>query len=268
MKISNLAIDSLKEYVSGDNILMPYLSGPNILKLFNTVGFKDIYNHGSGGGMPENVSRNKYVFDKLLEVNGTNGLKVILEHIANPRHFAINPKLDMNVAVQSINQIIIQDGYRYELLDGIYKIIGADIPDEIVVEIHFEEIKNQIIEELKKAKFLIWVAVAWVTDKELLRILYERKKEGLNVQIIVIDDEINQKYGIEYEKYFEAYRKKPEGKYQNIMHHKFCIIDLKTVIHGSYNWTTKAQYNKETITIDTSKELAEKFATEFINLKN
>ena len=27
------------------------------------------------------------------------------------------------------------------------------------------------------------------------------------------------------------------------MHHKFCVVDLKKVIHGSYNWTKKAQYN-------------------------
>ena len=51
------------------------------------------------------------------------------------------------------------------------------------------------------------------------------------------------------------------------MHHKFCIIDLKTVIHGSYNWTIKAQYNKESISIDTSRDLAEKYASEFIELK-
>ena len=61
--------------------------------------------------------------------------------------------------------------------------------------------------------------------------------------------------------------KNPNGKYQNIMHHKFCVIDLKTVIHGSYNWTNKARWNKETISIDISRELAEKFASEFINLK-
>jgi phosphatidylserine/phosphatidylglycerophosphate/cardiolipin synthase-like enzyme len=50
------------------------------------------------------------------------------------------------------------------------------------------------------------------------------------------------------------------------MHHKFCIIDLKTVVHGSYNWTNKARWNKETVSIDNSRELAEKFATEFVAL--
>jgi len=51
------------------------------------------------------------------------------------------------------------------------------------------------------------------------------------------------------------------------MHHKFCIIDLKTVIHGSYNWTNKARWHNETISIDVSRELAEKFASEFLKMK-
>lgn len=51
------------------------------------------------------------------------------------------------------------------------------------------------------------------------------------------------------------------------MHHKFCVIDLRTVIHGSYNWTNKAQWNKETISIDVGREIAEKFANEFMSLK-
>jgi hypothetical protein len=39
------------------------------------------------------------------------------------------------------------------------------------------------------------------------------------------------------------------------------------VIHGSYNWTNKARWNKETISIDVSRELAEKFASTFVDLK-
>jgi phosphatidylserine/phosphatidylglycerophosphate/cardiolipin synthase-like enzyme len=51
------------------------------------------------------------------------------------------------------------------------------------------------------------------------------------------------------------------------MHNKFCVIDLKTVIHGSYNWTKKAQYNHETLEIVNSYENAEKYAEQFLKLK-
>ena len=96
--------------------------------------------------------------------------------------------------------------------------------------------------------------------------MYNKKQEGVNVRPIVLDDEINKKYGFKYEDYFETKRAQPKGTFKNIMHHKFCVIDLKTVVHGSYNWTNKARWNKETISIDVSRELAEKFAAEFIEV--
>jgi phosphatidylserine/phosphatidylglycerophosphate/cardiolipin synthase-like enzyme len=55
--------------------------------------------------------------------------------------------------------------------------------------------------------------------------------------------------------------------HENLMHNKFCIIDLKTVIHGSYNWTNRARFNDETIEVVNSREVAEKFSDEFIKLK-
>lgn len=265
MKLSDLTIESVKEFISGDNQLTPGLSGPNILQLFNQVGFKDVYKY-QDGGMPNKLSRNQYVLEKLYEINGTKQMISLIEIVFDPRHFAKDNSKNINDAVEKINPLITQDGYRLEEIEGKYKIIGADLPEEVEVEIHFEEIQEQLIEQIRSAKFSIWVAVAWFTDKLLMRELYNKRQEGINVRLIVLDDEINKKYGFEYEKHFETKRAEPTGMFKNIMHHKFCIIDLKTVVHGSYNWTNKARWNKETISIDVSRELAEKFASEFIEL--
>ena len=51
------------------------------------------------------------------------------------------------------------------------------------------------------------------------------------------------------------------------MHHKFCIIDLNTVIQGSYNWSKKAQYNGENIDTVTNPSHALQYADRFIKLK-
>jgi phosphatidylserine/phosphatidylglycerophosphate/cardiolipin synthase-like enzyme len=51
------------------------------------------------------------------------------------------------------------------------------------------------------------------------------------------------------------------------MNNKFCVIDLEKIIHGSYNWTNKAQYNNETILIIDSRLEAEKFADQFLKIK-
>jgi phosphatidylserine/phosphatidylglycerophosphate/cardiolipin synthase-like enzyme len=265
MKLSDLTIDSIKEFISGDNGLTPGLTGPNILKLFNKVGYKDVYKWGDGR-MPNNLSRNAYVLEKLTEINGTKEIIKLLEIVFDPRHFANNLKKDITTAVNAINPLLQQDGYRLEEIDGRYRIIGADLPDDIEVEVHFEDIQNQIVEQIKLAKFSIWVAVAWFTDKTLMRELYNKKQSGINVRLVVLDDEINRQNGFEFEKYFETRRVPKTGIYQNIMHHKFCIVDLRTIIHGSYNWTTKAKWNRETISIENSRELAEKYATEFVQL--
>lgn len=265
MKLTDLTIDSIKEFISGDNNLTPYLSGPNILKLFNQVGFKDIYKRDDGG-MPKGLSRTAYVLEKLFEINGQKEIIQLLEIVFDPRHFAKDTTKNIISAIEVINPLIQQDGYRLEDVDGKYKIIGSDLPETIEIEVHFEDIQKQIIDQIRTSKFTIWVAVAWFTDKVLMRELYNQKQNGVNVRLVILEDDINRKNGFEFEKHFETKRILKEGYFENIMHHKFCIIDLKTVIHGSYNWTTKANWNRETISIETSRELAEKFSLEFQQL--
>ena len=146
-------------------------------------------------------------------------------------------------------------------------IYAIENSDHLSIEAKFENIKERIISEIKKAKYFIWVAVAWFTDRDIANELYRKKQQGLNVQIIVNDDEINSALCSKFDNYFENHKIPSGKKYKNIMHHKFCVIDMKTVIHGSYNWTVKAQYNKETITVSEGRDIAEKFAEEFIGVK-
>jgi len=145
MKLSDLTIESVKEFISGDNQLTPGLSGPNILKLFNQVGFKDVYKY-QDGGMPNKLSRNQYVLEKLYEINGTKQMINLIEIVFDPRHFAKDNSKNINDAVEKINPLITQDGYRLEEIEGKYKIIGADLPEEVEVEIYFEEIQEHFKE--------------------------------------------------------------------------------------------------------------------------
>lgn len=134
-------------------------------------------------------------------------------------------------------------------------------------EVHFEEIRKQILRELEKAEFTIWMAVAWFTDPVLFNSLVVKKYQGLNVQIIIIDDKINRSSGLDYDQ-FENYKLPLSGPNSiNKMHHKFCVIDSKTVIHGSYNWTKTAKFNGETVEISSGYSKAEKFLKEFMRLK-
>lgn len=144
-----------------------------------------------------------------------------------------------------------------------------DASFETIQEInaHFDGIQQQIIEEINKAQHLIWVAVAWFTNKKLFNRLAHRKYEGLTVELILLDDSINRNSGIEYDKYLTVHWVNKE-KFDKKMHNKFCVIDLKTCITGSYNWTTMAEYkNKENISIIKDAKTAGDYATEFTKIR-
>lgn len=136
---------------------------------------------------------------------------------------------------------------------------------------YFSNIRSHIQTELKTAKDSIFVAVAWFTDAKLFDILCQKAMNGLDVQLIVMDDDITRNCSIDYSKLEVC-----GGKVFQInneitgilMHNKFCVIDKTNTITGSYNWSIKAQTNHENITITKdSEELAEMFLTEFRRIK-
>jgi len=131
----------------------------------------------------------------------------------------------------------------------------------------FEEQKKKIIQELSDAKFVIWIAVAWFTLDDIYQLLVQKAQEGLDVRIIISKDEINKKMYDKYKGQLNLIGYPKFGQFNNnLMHNKFCVIDLKKVIHGSYNWSKKADYNKETVEIVDDKKTAEEFSEQFKNL--
>lgn len=156
----------------------------------------------------------------------------------------------------------------YELWD--VEIKPGSMPDieDVSQEIVFENIRNQIIEEIRAAKYIIWVSVAWFTDPVLYQELLKKKRQGLVIEIALDDCEKNRNAEFKLEDDFPVHWITVRSYYQNIMHEKFCVIDLYTSIHGTFNWTKAANYNKEHISIDMNHATAEAFADEFMKLKN
>lgn len=171
-------------------------------------------------------------------------------------HFTPNQSYDLALKIQGK-----YSGSELEL-------VISDIRNNMIctnVTSEFDSIKQLITTEVESAKYLIWIAVAWFTDIELARALYKKKQEGVNVQIIINDDYINAGLVDKIKEHLDVYLICKE--HHKLMHNKFCIVDLKNVVHGSYNWTNKAQYNNETISKIEDRAQAEKFADEFIRLK-
>lgn len=114
--------------------------------------------------------------------------------------------------------------------------------------VHFSKIKEEIIINLKKAKREIKVAIAWLTDEDLIRVLTQRREAGLDVQIAISDSKENFKNINKFKEYLRF-----QGKLfittKPFLHHKFCIIDDSIIINGSYNWSYPARKNEENIIV-------------------
>jgi hypothetical protein len=136
---------------------------------------------------------------------------------------------------------------------------------------YFENIKKVIKKELLHANKSILVASAWFTDNDLFDILCKKASEGLNIELIIADDEINHESSIRYELLEQKGGKfefdRSTGCRNSLMHNKFCVIDLQTTITGSYNWSYQARYNRENITVSKDRELAIQFVKYFYKLK-
>ena len=175
---------------------------------------------------------------------------------------------DENVAKQ-IGTIIAPCGYSVEKINGEFKVLGqiVRIKNEIKTDASFRDNVNKILVALDKAKVSINIAMAWFTVKALYDKLIEKKNSGVEIRIIINNDFVNCKHGIDLSPFNSV---KMRGEKGGIMHHKFCVIDNQIVITGSFNWTNNAENkNNENIQVtDGANELASKYSVEFNRLWN
>lgn len=134
-------------------------------------------------------------------------------------------------------------------------------------DVVFDEIKNTISQGIRGAKYTIWIAVAWFTDREILNELLLRKEAGVNIRIITSDEKSNEFLMDKLVDNFEVVKVPMKGDYfTNRLHDKFCIIDFEYVMHGSYNWSKNARNNDETLATALDRDFVRKFSDEFMKL--
>lgn len=138
---------------------------------------------------------------------------------------------------------------------------------------YFEKIHKHIENNLLTANESIRIAVAWFTDVKLFKILCSKAKEGLKIELLIARHDINFDSTLNYNDLVEnggkLYWIGDDGHYAPLMHNKFCIIDNKVLLFGSYNWTQRAKSNHESITvIEEDTNLILDFNQEFDKIKN
>jgi len=140
-----------------------------------------------------------------------------------------------------------------------------------MIETYFTKIRYQILKCLEEATEEILVAVYWFTNTDLFNQLCLKLSEGISVELIICNDSINNRpTGLDFQHFIELGGKLFFSDSEKPMHNKFCIIDKKTLINGSYNWTYFAEIkNYENILIiQDDISTLNKFDVEFRKLKD
>lgn len=138
------------------------------------------------------------------------------------------------------------------------------------MQAYLTNIEKVITDNILKAKKSIFISVAWFTNKKIIEELIKIKQlnSSMTIEILVDDNEINKKY------FFEVYNSQffnngiiiKKLKIRKFNHNKVAIIDKKTIITGSYNYTNNANNNLENIIVDESKEIASFYLRTFLFL--
>lgn len=134
----------------------------------------------------------------------------------------------------------------------------------------YSEIEKKLLSNIKNTKKSLKIAVAWFTNPSLFSLINNLIDNNVEIELILSDEKlnfINEK--INFQELIDKNVKIRISKSPKLMHNKFCIIDNKILITGSYNWTLKAEKNNlENIIISTDEKLVDDFISYFDFLKN
>ena len=88
--------------------------------------------------------------------------------------------------------------------------------------------------------------MAWFTNPIIFNTLLRVCKRGIKVTLLINNDLINNRTnGLPFYKLIQAFASLYIAEAPKLIHNKFCIIDDKFVIDGSYNWTILAEKNND-----------------------
>lgn len=264
MQISLYAINALTPYIFGKDGVAKNRTSKQLVNLFNKFGCRDVLIDGK---LPKidpkkefNTTKTEYTQNRLEKLLGTNELRELLV-------FVLNDQEDIDLQ-ESFNEILIPEKFEVVEVNGQKSILGGVIKkkEEIKNEAAFNDIQNKILNALDGARVSILLAMAWFTNDILRNKLKEKLEEGLRIEIVIYDDGVNKKHGVDLSGFDVV---KIKGQRGGIMHNKFCVIDNQVVLHGSYNWSNNAEFrNDETIEISQDNKLASDFSVQFRILKN
>ena len=132
---------------------------------------------------------------------------------------------------------------------------------------HFDRLASVLQAELAPAHTSIDVAVAWFTDPRLYRVVVAKARDRVRVRVVVRADDVN--FGapgpgrVDWQELLDAGGELFVSPASPPLHHKFCVVDARRVLSGSYNWTRAARANRENVVVCDQEAVAKAFVGEF-----
>lgn len=135
----------------------------------------------------------------------------------------------------------------------------------------FKNIESEILAVLDKAQSEVLAMLAWFTSEPLTNVLIKLVKRGIEVKIILSNNEWNLLNKSNLDKLISSGGQIHSYGSQNpldgnFLHRKMCIVDRKIVMNGAFNWTKNASRNKEDYSFNDDKTDADNCLNEFTEL--
>jgi phosphatidylserine/phosphatidylglycerophosphate/cardiolipin synthase-like enzyme len=128
--------------------------------------------------------------------------------------------------------------------------------------------QHAVISEIRKATQTIDIAMYYLSSKEIALALVKAREHNVRVRIVLdqgqeIESASKSSYLVKHG--FEIRYHLGFG----LMHNKFAIIDARTLITGSFNWTlTAEERNEENLLVLTDEDTIRKYEERFNYLWN
>lgn len=130
------------------------------------------------------------------------------------------------------------------------------------------DIKQRIISEINNARQNIYLAMAWFTDRDIANAIISAKSRNVTVEIVLSSNEQNETVKQMLREASINVHAFETGDNRGMMHHKFCLIDSRITINGSYNYSLNASKNNvENIQVSDDTKTYQQFLAEFERLK-
>ena len=134
-----------------------------------------------------------------------------------------------------------------------------------------ESLNKQILNQLKKAKYSIWLANVWFGNKKLYEILIDKLEHGLNVEILLNPNlfSLNDNYKIQdfIDCGGELYTLPSNN--DSFFINKYCIVDYSTVISDDFksDYSLKPQKGSSFVN-ESEATMVEHYINDYMLLKN